>query len=239
MHLPSRVSTVLFDAGNTLGHLDLALIADRIGRHWQPVAVAQVAVAEYAAKAAVDAWFRARSGGTDATRQRGYFETLLETLGVPAPAIGRVVADLHEENARDNIWRVVAPDALEALEGLSRRGYRMGVVSNADGRVAATLESLGLARYLEVIVDSHVVGVEKPQARIFELALEACGAPAAEAVFVGDLYEVDVRGARQAGIAPILYDPLLRYGEVDCPRIDRLSALLDLLPAVAARSGAR
>jgi putative hydrolase of the HAD superfamily len=237
MQLPDRVSTVLFDAGNTLGHLDHALIAERIGRHWRPVDVRQVAVAEYAAKAAVDEGFRARAAGTDATRVLGYYETILEALGVPPEPARRIVADLNEENGRESIWRVVPPDAAGVLEELGRRGFVLGVVSNADGRVAASLESFGLARYFEVIVDSHVVGVEKPDPRIFQLALDACGSTGAESVFIGDIYEIDVRGARQAGIAAVLIDPLLRYGEVDCPRVERLSGLLDLLPARAAREG--
>jgi putative hydrolase of the HAD superfamily len=52
-------------------------------------------------------------------------------------------------------------------------------------------------------------------------------------VYVGDIYEIDVRGARNAGISPVLMDPLNRYGEVDCLRIDALERLLDLLPASA------
>jgi putative hydrolase of the HAD superfamily len=234
MQLPTPISTILFDAGNTLGHLDRALIAERTSRHWRPTDAREVEIAEYAAKAAVDRWFRDRAAGTDATRQLGYFETLLATLGVPGETAGRIIDDLNDENARENIWRVVLPDTAAVLHELRERGFVLGVVSNADGRVAATLESLGLARYFEVIVDSHVVGVEKPNARIFELALDACGAAAVESVFVGDIYEIDVSGARQAGIAPILIDPLLRYGEVDCPRIGGLSELLDLLPRRAA-----
>lgn len=236
MHLPERISTVLFDAGNTLAHLDHALIVDRITRHWLAVEERQVAVAEYKAKAAVDQWFRARAGGTDSTRQRGYYETILDALGVPAEPARRIVAELHEENDREIIWRVVAGGTAAVLAELGRRGFVLGVVSNADGRVAGSLAALGLAHHFEVIIDSAVVGVEKPSPRIFELALEACGARAEETVFVGDIYEIDVRGARQAGITPVLIDPLSLYGDVDCRRVARLDALLDLLPAEAARA---
>jgi putative hydrolase of the HAD superfamily len=233
MQIPARVSTVLFDAGNTLGHLDHGLIATLVSRFGRPVEAREVAVAEYAAKAAVDGWFRARAGGDDATRLAGYFETILAALEVPPEPARQIAAALHEENRRESVWRVVPADADGLLAELRRRGFVLGVVSNADGRVAASLESLGLARYFEVIVDSHLVGVEKPEPGIFHLALEACGGRAAESVFVGDLYEIDVRGARRAGIAAVLLDPLLRYGPVDCPRIDRLSALLGLLPPLA------
>ena len=76
------------------------------------------------------------------------------------------------------------------------------------------------------MIDSHVVGVEKPDARIFHLALDACGARREQAVFIGDIYEIDVQGARNAGITPLLLDPLGLYGDVDCDRIDRLGRLL-------------
>ena len=74
-----------------------------------------------------------------------------------------------------------------------------------------------------------MVGVEKPDARIFHLALEACNAAAAEAIYVGDIYEVDVRGARNAGLTPVLLDPLGYRQTVDCARIASLAELLELL----------
>ena len=58
---------------------------------------------------------------------------------------------------------------------------------------------------------------------------------AAETLYVGDIYEIDVQGARGAGITPVLLDPLTLYGEVDCARIDRLARLLELLPERSSR----
>jgi HAD superfamily hydrolase (TIGR01549 family) len=121
------------------------------------------------------------------------------------------------------------PETPRLIADLRRRGYTLAVVSNADGRVAASLAASGIAGEFATIVDSHVVGVEKPAARIFEIALQACCAQAANTVYVGDIYEIDVRGARNAGISPVLLDPLDRYGEVDCPRITALRQLLGLL----------
>jgi putative hydrolase of the HAD superfamily len=92
----------------------------------------------------------------------------------------------------------------------------VGCVSNADGTVGRLLAGAGLAGHLEFIVDSGAVGIEKPDPRIFALALERAGVPPADALYVGDLYPVDVVGARRAGIEPVLLDPLGRYGERDC-----------------------
>ena len=118
---------------------------------------------------------------------------------------------------------------------LRRRGFTLGVVSNADGRVPAALAASGLADQFAIVVDSHLVGVEKPEAEIFHIALRACAAQPAQAVYVGDIYEIDVRGARNAGIAPVLLDPLDSYRQADCPRITDLGRLIDLLPATASR----
>ncbi len=233
--LPERVSTVLFDVGNTLHHLDHAFIADTITRHGHRVSGGDVARAEYSAKAAVDAQFRARQAGIDGSRRFSYFETLLGSLQVPSSAFEPIFAELHAEDARANLWRVMHPDTPGVLAELRRRGFTLGVVSNADGRVPAAMAASGIAEHFAAIIDSHLVGVEKPQAQIFQLALDGCGAQPSETVYVGDIYEIDVRGARNAGIAAVLLDPLGCYGEVDCPRIAALQELLDLLPRNASR----
>jgi putative hydrolase of the HAD superfamily len=226
----SRMSTVLFDLGNTLRHLDHARVAAVIARHGRPVAASEVAVAEYHGKAAVDATFRARRAGTDAARLPQYFDVILTTLGVADAARPAVAAALRAEDARDTLWCVVRDDTRAVLAELRARGYTLGVVSNADGRAAASLDACGLAPYFAAVIDSHIVGVEKPDPRIFALALEACGARPGEAVFVGDIYEVDVVGARNAGMTGYLLDPLGLYGDVDCERIDSLGSLLTRLP---------
>ena len=228
--LPAPITTVLFDVGNTLHHLDHAFIAHTITRHGHPVEPAAVAVAEYAGKAAVDTQFRARRAGSDAVRQLSYFGTILEALQVPPEAVEAILDELYAENARASLWRVMDPETPRLIADLRRRGYTLAVVSNADGRVAASLAASGIAGEFATIVDSHVVGVEKPAAEIFEIALQACCAQAANTIYVGDIYEIDVRGARNAGITPVLIDPLGRYGEVDCLRIAALCELVDWLP---------
>jgi HAD superfamily hydrolase (TIGR01509 family) len=228
--MPARVSTVLLDLGNTLHHLDHGYIAAVISEHAHRVAPDAVAAAEYHGKAVVDAQLRARRIGTDASRQRSYFETILDVLGVAEAARPPIEAALRAENARECLWRVMHDDTPAVLAELRRRGYTLGVVSNADGRAAAALDACGLAAHFSAVIDSHIVGVEKPDPRIFELALAACGAAPEETLFVGDIYEIDVQGARSAGLTPVLIDPLGLYGEVDCERIESLRELLDLLP---------
>src|SRR5207245_10183635 len=77
----------------------------------------------------------------------------------------------------------------------------------SNGSVRASLQETRLAAHLDFIIDSSVVGVEKPDPRIFELGLREAGVGARHAVYVGDLYSVDVLGARAAGLDGILLDP--------------------------------
>jgi putative hydrolase of the HAD superfamily len=228
--MPAPITTVLFDLGNTLLHLDHAFIAEVISRYSHAVDATRVAVAEYRGKAAVDAGCRARRAGTDASRQVPYFETIMDAIGAAPHAVDAIGTELRSANARASLWRVMHADTPQVLAALRARGYTLGVVSNADGRVAGDLTTRNIAEHFTAVIDSHVVGVEKPDRRIFELALAACAARPDEAIFIGDIYEIDVQGARNAGLTPLLLDPLGLYGEVDCQRIDALGRLLDMLP---------
>src|SRR5262249_54106431 len=153
-----------------------------------------------------------------------YFETVLRELGVPAEEVGPLLALLHEHNRASSLWRIVEPDTAEVLDALRARGLTLAVVSNADGRVEADLVRCGLGSRFATIVDSHLVGVEKPDPEIFALALRRLGAAADAALYVGDILAVDVLGARRAGLDAVLLDPLDRYPEPgDCRRIGRLA----------------
>ena len=83
---------------------------------------------------------------------------------------------------------------------------------------------------VHAIVDSGAVGVAKPDPRIFHLALEAVGTTPDRAIHVGDAYQYDVRGARAAGVRPLLVDPLGIRDDVDC---ERIASLLDVAALLA------
>jgi putative hydrolase of the HAD superfamily len=135
--------------------------------------------------------------------------------------------ELYSLFAEPAVWRVY-PDVLEVLQGLQARGVTLGVLSNWDTRLEPLLEGLGLMSYFKHIVLSAVIGWEKPHPRIFASALELAGVPAAEVLHVGDNYQQDVIGARQAGIYAVW---LRRRGErqADCPVIGSLSELLAIV----------
>jgi HAD superfamily hydrolase (TIGR01509 family) len=232
------VRTLLFDVGNTLFHLDYAYIVSVLAEHGYAVEPGALQEAEYVAKAAIDRVLVTDGAGKpeillwrdDAARRPSYFANVLEAAGVPREATRDVLRVLEAHNRERCLWRVMEPDTPAVLDGLRSRGHALGVISNADGRVEADLVRSGLARHLATIVDSRVVGVEKPDPAIFRIALERMGVAPGDALYVGDVFSIDVLGARGAGLDAVLIDPLGRYpGKIDCPRIRRLAELAALV----------
>ena len=112
-------------------------------------------------------------------------------------------------------------------------GLRLAVVSNANGKLKVLFNRLGLSRHFEVMLDSTEEGVEKPDRRLFDIAVERMGARRDEVVHVGDLFSVDVEGARAAGLQAILLDPLDLYEGFECDRVHSLGELAERLEASA------
>jgi putative hydrolase of the HAD superfamily len=228
---PSDLAVVIFDVGGTLVRLDYGLIARLTAKRSHRVEEAALEGAESAARQAIDARAGGAGGvsGTDAERLESYFRDLLGAAGIavePATEIARDLAAMHLE---DNLWRVPMTGALETLRGLRARGLRSAALSNSDGRVSEILEALGLAEYLDLVVDSHLEGVEKPDPEIFYRALGRLGLPAERAVYIGDIYSIDAVGARGAGLTPVIIDPSGGYAMLDCLKI---AALRELLPEI-------
>lgn len=120
-------------------------------------------------------------------------------------------------------------DAIPTLERLRADGYKLGLVSNAPPDTRKVIDSLGLPQYLPVIVVSGVVGFSKPNPEIFKIALNQVGTEPSEAVHVGDLYDADVIGARNAGIQGILIDRDGSQARDDCPTIASLDEVYKFL----------
>ena len=220
-----KYRAVLFDAGNTLLGLDHERIAPAVGRALGiPLTAEQLrAASPYAALAMEE------GKGSDQERALRYLELLFERAGVPAarmPEVRTVLWDLHAER---HLWTGVDPGTAPALQRLRDAGIGLGVVSNSDGRVAEALEAVGLAEYFGVVVDSRIAGFEKPDPRIFLPALAALKVEPAEALYVGDLYEVDVVGARRAGMAAVLLDPAGLHASRDVPTARDVAAVADRL----------
>ena len=225
---------VLFDAGGTLINPDYVRVAGVLRKVLARAPEADDFIAaEYAGRDAVERAMAENGGRKDGDRWLLHFGAMFGALGYTKEEIAKVAPHVVAEHRAANLWTVPQPGAVEALASLHRAGFIVAVVSNADGTVEQLLAGAGFAPHLAFVVDSGVVGIEKPDPRIFELALGLAGVGAAETLYVGDLYPVDVVGARRAGIEPVLLDPLGRYGSRDCRTARDVPALCREL--VAAR----
>jgi FMN phosphatase YigB (HAD superfamily) len=206
----SEFDAVLFDAGGVL------LLPEP--SHTGPVLAAfggatdddTLIAAHFAAAHAMD---HARSEG-DHSDWDAYFAAYARAAGVPADRLNEAVTVFAEEFGH-HFWTKPVDGAREVLAELAGRGVPIGVVSNAGGQVEGDLARLGIcgvgvpgAVPVVCVVDSHLVGVSKPDPGIFATALRALDRPASPRIaYVGDTVFYDVRAAAAAGLSPLLHDP--------------------------------
>lgn len=222
------VRAVLLDAGNTLVYADTDRMAGILRSVGADTDGARVRAAEREARRLLHRALGSEGRDTQPKVWKNYFAEIFREAGVPAGRIGEASRLVRETHAADHLWTQVAEGTAEALSSLTAAGYRLGVVSNADGRMEALLEALGLRRHFEFVVDSEVFGATKPDPEIFLEGCRLLGLPARECLYVGDLYPVDYLGATRAGLQAVLFDPWgFHVGEA--PRIRSLGELPALL----------
>jgi HAD superfamily hydrolase (TIGR01509 family) len=223
------IETVFLDAGGVLVYPNWTRVSESLRRHGVEVDPARLAAAEPHAKRQLDTG-RTIAATNDASRGWLYFDLVLTHAGIPlSEATAAALQDLQEYHRLSNLWEVVPPHVEPTLQALRARGLTLAVVSNANGTLCRHFDRLGLTSSFGCVLDSCDVAVEKPDARIFQLALERSGARPDTTIHVGDIYHVDVIGARNAGIQPVLLDEAGLYADADCLRIRSLPDLLQLL----------
>jgi len=222
---------LLLDAGNTVVFLDMEAVARVVRRAAIEVSPSALRGAEVWAKREYMALMAA--GGAHEDGWGLFMETLLRRAGVGPSLLDAGVYALRAEQSEFNLWRRVPPGLPEALERARGGGIRLGLLSNAEGRIAALMERVGLAEFFEVIVDSAVVGIAKPDPRIFAMAAQGLGLGAQQLVYVGDIPDVDVLGAHGAGMKAVLIDPYDHFPDFDrCPRCASVIEVIDGLLAL-------
>ncbi len=223
------VTAVLLDAGGVLLDLDYGFLAALLRERGVEAPLESLSRAESNARTAIDR--RVREGGRTSAAWRDYFRILLAQVGTAAGEVEGVIDVLWDAHQRSGLWTRAIEGAPATVRALHGKGYRLGVVSNAEGRVARDLDNAGYAALFETVVDSHLVGVEKPDPAIFRIAIERMGLDPETTVFVGDVPAVDVAGARAAGLAPILLDRHDLYCDLDVPRLTSITELPAYLSA--------
>jgi HAD superfamily hydrolase (TIGR01549 family) len=221
------LETIFLDAGGVLVFPNWDRISSTLRRHGVAVDAAALARAEPLAKRQLDESHTVQVTN-DASRGWLYFNLILDRAGVPrSRATDAALDELHVYHRASNLWEYVPDGVLEALAALRSHGLRLTIVSNANGRLCHLFERVGLAGAVDCLLDSHDEGVEKPDPRLFEIALARSGGDRATTIHVGDLYQVDIVGARAAGIRGVLFDAAGLYGDADCPRVSSLADLVN------------
>lgn len=127
----------------------------------------------------------------------------------------------------------VPPDVPATLIHLRQAGYRLGLVSNRKEALDDLVAEIGLTPYFDFVLSAGQINSWKPDPRIFQHALTLVQCQPHEVVYVGDNYYADIEGARRAGLAPVLIDPLNLFPDPGCPVIHTIDQLSQLLPTRA------
>ncbi len=231
------IDTVFLDVGNTLISIDFDRVAEQLAARQflcEPEALRR-------AEAAARPGYSERVFVTGVPSHRSLFHWYLlaileQTKGLSSLSptqlddlVTEIGPILRPEGRASALWRMVMPGVPQALERMRRKGLTLAVVSNSDGTCATSLDEAGLLHYMNFVIDSAEVGVEKPDPRIFEIALARCGADPRRTLYVGDLYHADVIGARGAGLHALLLYPYGDWPPLDCETATDLSAVADRL----------
>jgi len=223
------LKTLFLDAGGVLVFPNWQRVSDVLAAHGVRADAAALAAADPHARRRIDSGEQIAST-TDHQRSFPYFNLVLECAGVPQnEATDAALAELHAYHAAHNLWEYVPPDVPPAIARFRAIGLKLVVVSNSNGTIQLCLNRAKLAECFELMLDSAQEGIEKPDPALFRRALDRSGSRPETTMHVGDLYHVDVIGARRAGIKPVLLDPLGLYPEADCLRVRSLGELADIL----------
>ncbi|WP_395155246.1 HAD family hydrolase [Ilumatobacter sp.] len=227
--MTSRFDAVLFDAGGVLVLPDPTVLAPLLDFYGGDTTVEAHRRAHYAAMAA-----KSKAGSSEA-EWLVYDEAYVAAVGVRDADLAEA-ADVLNRTRTPDLWRWPIPETLAALQQLAAAGVPMGVVSNAAGQVEGSLNrsvcQVGLGDFtaMRCIVDSQVVGVEKPSPRIFDFALPHFAEFSPERIaYVGDSVAMDIVSSRAAGLHSILIDPYNDHDGADFERISSVQVLASQL----------
>lgn len=231
-----RLRAVFFDVGETLVHVDPSfaeLFVRIIGEEGQERSLEEVRDASAHVYARFSEAARDRSMWTTSPeRSRAFwlsvYERMLDDLGVPDG--DRLATTLHREFTRLENYALF-DDVRPALTELEEAGLRLGVVSNFEAWLEEWFGVHELLETFPIRVISGIEGIEKPDERIYRLALERAGVAASESAYVGDNPEFDVDPPAALGMFAVLVDRRGRFPDHPGPRVRDLRDLPAILEA--------
>ena len=225
-----KLKTIFIDAGNTLISMDLSWVADELKRCSIYCTVDELHRAEASARPIVSAAISRLKSTENRDTSSFYIRSILNGLQAVSSIsdsdkteiVEHLLNAVSESGQSSKLWNNILPRVPEALEMLKNNNFQLAVASNSNGSVEEILTGLGLGHYFDHIFDSHIVGIEKPDPGFFRYALKILNAAPETSLHIGDMYHVDVLGARGAGIGAVLLDPYDDWRDYDCIRFPDL-----------------
>jgi len=156
---------------------------------------------------------------------------MLAAMGIDGEGTMEIISE--EFDKRGHGYRI-NPESKETLERIYSMGLKIALVSNCPPEFGKprrlTMREDGVLHCFSAIILSGEVGHEKPEKEIFEIALDSLGLrDASKVMHVGDFLGADVIGAQNAGLVPVLYDPLGFHPGEDAITIRKLSEIFRYL----------
>jgi putative hydrolase of the HAD superfamily len=220
----SNIKCIFFDVGNTLLFPNRERIHTPLAERGLTPDPDLLRDLERSTKNEFDARM-VQNGSTDHSFWWMFYSQLLAKIGLNDDSVRDHLVSSIRQSAN---WDIMPPGTREQLLRIGAR-YRIGVISNADGKIEDVLRRCNIADCFRTITDSGLVGYEKPHPEIFRQALLAMNAAPEESLYVGDLYSVDYLGATGAGMQAILMDVPNAYCDKGVPRVESLEELNSLL----------
>jgi putative hydrolase of the HAD superfamily len=196
-----KKKTIFFDAGETLIYRNPSLltITDRFLRK-NGINVNKKSLASILNECAIGMKPVAESGSVpDSKKWEIYISKIFKKLSIKDD---KIMIKLRERLKKGTSYRVFY-DTKKTLKHLRKMGFKLGVISNASSELTGILKRTGLCDFFDGIIISELAGYEKPDVMIFRKALKKLKTTPDEAVYVGDNFIADVKGAIKAGITPV------------------------------------
>jgi len=173
----------------------------------------------------------------------------LKSLNLPLSVLTPISEDLAFIYETQLYIREMRPEIPEVLEQIKGMGLKIGIVSNTLSlkQVDHSLRSYGITDFFDPVVLSSVYGRRKPDPSIFYNAARQANVPTGACVFVGDMINKDVYGARRAGFktaVQILHpytrdlEPLLAVPDAIISNMQELIPILESLTTTETRAQA-
>jgi FMN phosphatase YigB (HAD superfamily) len=216
--LVAGVELLSLDAGNTVIFLDHARLGGLLAKAGFLVSTDDLVRIEGQAKRALEdgggvraPWaLDALPGAASWGRMIG---TMMEIAGVPEARVPAMLEPIWNDHVRKNLWWLVPEGLGPALDGVRAAGVPVVIVSNSEGMLDRLFDDLEIAKHFDLVIDSGKIGIEKPDARIWQIALAAYPAAPDRVLHLGDTHATDVIGAQALGFRTGLIDPYVHYAE--------------------------